>query len=87
MAVIVVFLCAALVIAAVPLFVWARAAYASTCPRGNGTWFAREPRNTVGDGRVPTMRQVVLEQDATTRIVQPISEWAIRTAPRERRRG
>jgi tight adherence protein C len=83
MAVIVVFLFAALVIAAVPLFVWgARGLRIELPSRQRNVVRANLGAAPAGDGRVPTMRQVILEQDATTRIVRPMSEWAIRTARR-----
>jgi tight adherence protein C len=75
-------LCAVLVMAAIPLFVWGARGLHVEMPRQRRVVRANlgGPANT--DAGVPTMRQVVLEQDATTRIVQPVTEWAVRTARR-----
>ncbi len=79
----VVFVCATFVVGAVPLFVHGARAVRTELP-GRQRRVVRENLGTAtaAGGRAPTMRQLVLQQDATTRILQPIGEWAERAARR-----
>ena len=82
MPVIVVFMFAALVVGAVALAVWGTRGLRLELPsRQREVVRANIGAPPAGAG-VPTMRQVVLEQGATTRIVRPLSDWAVRTARR-----
>jgi tight adherence protein C len=75
--------CAVFVMAAIPLFVWgARGLHIELPQRQRRVVRANLGMPSNGDANVPTMRQVVLEQNATTRIVEPVTEWAVRTARR-----
>lgn len=75
-----VYLFATLAIASVPVFVWALRGMRIEMP----TRRRRLVRANLGvtTGPVPSLRQVVLAQDTSARIVQPAMEWLTKTARR-----